>query len=161
MKSLAATFFLALFSIHSNYAQGTSPGPQALTTVAPTAVGMSPTHLTYLDSAIESEISRQQLPGAVVIVGRQGKIVYRRAYGNKALEPRPEPMTVDTIFDLASLTKVVATATSVMILIERGQIRLADPVTRYIPGIWRDGQEEYHGRTPAGSPLRADCRQSG
>ncbi len=141
MKSLAATFFLALFSIQSSYAQGTSPGPQALTTVAPTAVGMSPAHLTYLDSAIESEISRQQLPGAVVIVGRQGKIVYRRAYGNKALEPRPEQMTVDTIFDLASLTKVVATATSVMILIERGQIRLADPVTRYIPEFGEMGKK--------------------
>jgi uncharacterized protein YbbC (DUF1343 family)/CubicO group peptidase (beta-lactamase class C family) len=102
---------------------------------------MSPTHLTHLDEIIEAEILKKELPGAVVIVGRQGKIVWRKAYGNRALEPQPEPMTVDTIFDLASLTKVVATATSVMILTERGLVRLGDPVARYIPEFAEMGKK--------------------
>src|SRR5262249_33633703 len=63
------------------------------------------------------------------------------AYGNRALEPEPEPMTVDTIFDLASLTKVVATATSMMILVERGLVRLGDPVSRYIPEFAEMGKK--------------------
>jgi uncharacterized protein YbbC (DUF1343 family)/CubicO group peptidase (beta-lactamase class C family) len=94
-----------------------------------------------LDEIIEAEIAKKQLPGAVVIVGRKGKVVWRRAYGNRALEPAPEPMTVDTIFDLASLTKVVATATSMMILVERGLVRLGDPVSRYIPEFGESGKK--------------------
>lgn len=104
-----------------------------LPAVAPSAVGMSSTQLAHIDEAVAAEIAKKQLPGAVVLVGRQGKVVWRRAYGNRAVEPQAEPMTADTIFDLASLTKVVATATSVMILVERGQVRLGDPVARYIP----------------------------
>src|SRR5262245_46021733 len=107
----------------------------------PPAVGMSPTRLAHLDEIIEAEIAKKQLPGAVVIVGRKGKVVWRRAYGNRALEPAPEPMTVDTIFDLASLTKVVATATSMMILVERGLVRLGDPVSRYIPEFGESGKK--------------------
>jgi uncharacterized protein YbbC (DUF1343 family) len=104
-----------------------------LPAAAPSAAGMSQTQLSHIDEAIAAEIMKKQLPGAVVLVGRQGKVVWRHAYGNRTLEPQTEPMTPDTIFDLASLTKVVATATSVMILVERGQIRLGDPVARYIP----------------------------
>ncbi len=114
---------------------------KSLPTSAPTAVGMSPAQLAHLDEIIETEIGKKQLPGAVVIVGRQGKIVWRRAYGNRALEPQPEPMTIDTIFDLASLTKVVATATSMMILVERGLVRLGDPVSRYIPEFAEMGKK--------------------
>jgi uncharacterized protein YbbC (DUF1343 family) len=107
----------------------------ALATVAPAEVGMSPTQLAHLDKIIDAEIKKKQLPGAVVLVGRQGRIVWRRAYGDRALEPAPEPMTVDTVFDLASLTKVVATATSMMILVERGLVRLADQVANYLPAF--------------------------
>ena len=107
--------------------------PNTLPTASPSSVGMSPAQLAYIDQAVNAEIARKQLPGAVVLVGRQGRVVWRRAYGNRALEPAIEAMTPDTIFDLASLTKVVATATSVMILVERGLVRLGDPVARYIP----------------------------
>src|SRR5262245_63352532 len=62
----------------------------------PPAVGMSPTRLAHLDEIIDAEIAKKQLPGAVVIVGRKGKVVWRRAYGNRAIEPAPEPMNVDT-----------------------------------------------------------------
>jgi uncharacterized protein YbbC (DUF1343 family)/CubicO group peptidase (beta-lactamase class C family) len=104
-----------------------------LPAATPASVGMSQAQLAHIDDAVAAEIAKKQLPGAVVLVGRQGKVVWRRAYGNRALEPQIENMTPDTIFDLASLTKVVATATSVMVLIERGQVRLGDPVARYIP----------------------------
>src|SRR5262245_63464078 len=112
-------------------AQKPPPAPES--TSEPSAVGMSPTRLAHLDEIINAEIAKKQLPVAVVLVGRKGKIVWRRAYGNRAVEPAPEPMTVSTIFDLASLTKVVATATSMMILVERGLVRLGDPVSRYVP----------------------------
>ncbi len=118
-----------------------SSGPAPLPSAAPSAAGMSAAQLAYIDEAVETEIAKKQLPGAVVLVGRQGKIVWRRAYGHRALEPAPEPMTVDTIFDLASLTKVVATATSVMILVERGRVRLGDPVARYIPEFAQMGKQ--------------------
>ena len=108
-------------------------GPLVFAQVQPESVGMSSAQLAHIDEAVAGEIRKNQLPGAVVVVGRQGKIVWRRAYGNRALEPEAEPMTTDTIFDLASLTKVVATATSLMILVERGSVRLGDPVARYIP----------------------------
>jgi uncharacterized protein YbbC (DUF1343 family)/CubicO group peptidase (beta-lactamase class C family) len=132
-KKHLAVLLTWLLAVPGALAQSsTGSGPQ-LPAVAPSAVGMSPAQLARIDEAVEAEIAKKQLPGAVVLVGRQGRIVWRRAYGQRALEPQPEAMTVDTIFDLASLTKVVATATSIMILVERGQIRLGDPVARYLP----------------------------
>src|SRR5262249_49800309 len=110
-----------------------APTLAQLPAAAPSAVGMSQTQLSQIDEVIAAEIMKKQLPGAVVLVGRQGKVVWRHAYGNRTLEPQTETMTLDTIFDLASLTKVVRTATCVMILVERGQVRLGDPVARYIP----------------------------
>ena len=73
------------------------------------------------------------IPGAVVVIGHNGQIVYQNAYGSRALIPHREPMTLDTIFDAASLTKVLATTPSIMRLFEQGQIRLNDPVTKYLP----------------------------
>ena len=89
---------------------------------------------------VEAAIARHELPGAVVLVGRGDAIVYRRAFGQRAVVPAPEAMTEDTIFDLASLTKVVATTTSVMTLVEEGRIRLNDPVTQFIPEFGRYGK---------------------
>ena len=90
-------------------------------------------HLAALDAVIPEAIARKELPGAVVLVGHNKKIVFRKAYGHRALLPFAEPMTVDTIFDAASLTKVVATAPSILILAEEGKLRLVDPVVRYLP----------------------------
>ena len=86
-----------------------------------------------LDAAIHHAIEEGRLPGAVLIVGHDGQVVYRKAYGNRALVPKLEAMTVDTIFDCASLTKVVATTPSLMKLFEEGKFRLNDKVTQYIP----------------------------
>ena len=81
-------------------------------------------------------------PGAVLLVGHNGAVVYRKAYGNRALEPSREPMTPDTVFDVASLTKVVATTTSVMRMVQLGQVKLNDPVARYIPEFAQNGKGE-------------------
>ena len=86
-----------------------------------------------LDDTISLAIEDGRVPGAVVLVGHAGEVVYRKAYGKRALVPLPEAMTVDTIFDCASLTKVIATTSSLMKLFEQGKFRLSDRVTEYIP----------------------------
>jgi len=86
-----------------------------------------------LDALIEQAIAEDQIPGAVLLVGRPGGILHFKAYGRRALEPEPEAMTPDTIFDAASLTKVVATTPAVMRLFEQGKLRLNDRVTQYLP----------------------------
>jgi uncharacterized protein YbbC (DUF1343 family)/CubicO group peptidase (beta-lactamase class C family) len=107
----------------------------------PAAEGFAAERLALMDAAIADAIGKNQLPGAVVLVGRHGKVVWRKAYGARALEPQREAMTTDTIFDLASLTKVVATTTSVMILVEQGKIRLSDPVVQFIPEMKGEGRD--------------------
>lgn len=112
-----------------------------LPVAAPAGVGMSAERLARIDAAVGEAIARKETPGAVVLAARRGRIVWRKAYGERAVEPQREPMTTDTIFDAASLTKVVATATSIMILVERGQVRLSDPVSRYLPEVKDEGRE--------------------
>jgi uncharacterized protein YbbC (DUF1343 family)/CubicO group peptidase (beta-lactamase class C family) len=108
---------------------------QGLPVAAPQTVGMDAARLNQIDALVEQDIKDKKLPGAVVLIGHKGKIVFRRAYGNRSLVPTVEPMTVDTIFDLASLTKVVATTTSIMILVEQGKLRLSETIGKYIPEI--------------------------
>ncbi len=86
-----------------------------------------------LDAAIDQAVRDGLIPGAVLVVGRDGKILHRKAYGQRALVPEREPMTIDTMFDAASLTKVIATTPSLMKLFEEGKLRIADPVTAYLP----------------------------
>ena len=96
--------------------------------------------LSVLDSIIQTSIQNHEIPGAVLLVGHDGKVVYRKAFGNRSLEPTRSAMTVDTIFDIASLTKVVATTPAVMQLVEQGKIRLNDPVVKYIPEFGQNGK---------------------
>ena len=86
-----------------------------------------------IDTAINQAIEQGRLPGAVVLIGHGDQVVYRKAYGKRALVPVPEAMTVDTVFDCASLTKVIATTPSLMKLFEQGRFRLNDKITDYIP----------------------------
>ncbi len=86
-----------------------------------------------VDDAINQAIAAGRLPGAVLIAGHDGQAIYRKAYGYRALVPQREAMTVDTIFDCASLTKVIATTSSLMKLFEQGKFRLNDKITDYIP----------------------------
>ncbi len=98
--------------------------------------------LSVLDPIILDAIHDHEIPGAVLLVGHNGHVIYRKAFGNRALEPRREPMTVDTIFDLASLTKVVATTTAVMQLVQKGEVRVNDPVAKYLPEFADNGKAD-------------------
>src|SRR5678815_5544134 len=109
--------------------------------VKPEGVFVSDAQLARMDSIIEESIAKHELPGAVVLVARKGRVVWDKAYGSRAVEPAHEAMTTDTMFDLASLTKVIATATSIMILVERGKVRLSDPLSRFIPEIRGEGRD--------------------
>jgi uncharacterized protein YbbC (DUF1343 family)/CubicO group peptidase (beta-lactamase class C family) len=94
--------------------------------------GESATQLKF-DEAIGQAIGENRIPGAVLIIGHNGEIVHRKAYGRRAVTPAAEAMTLDTIFDCASLTKVIATTSSLMKLFEDGKLRLDDRVTEYLP----------------------------
>jgi uncharacterized protein YbbC (DUF1343 family)/CubicO group peptidase (beta-lactamase class C family) len=98
--------------------------------------------LARIDGLVEEAIARQEMPGAVVVVGSADGVEYAKAFGRRAVDPATEPMTLDTVFDAASLTKVVATTTAVMILVEEGRLRLNDTVARHVPGFERYGKDK-------------------
>lgn len=106
---------------------------QPLQRVAPEQVGMDSHRLLYADKAIQKAINDKEIPGAVLAVVRGGKMAYLKAYGNKRIYPKAEPMTVNTIFDMASCSKSMSTAICTLILTERGKIRLQDRASLYIP----------------------------
>jgi len=118
-----------------------SPITQAAVQPLQAELGFAPQRLSLIDAAVESAIERRHLPGAVVLVWHGGETVYHKAFGQRSLIPSSEPMTTDTIFDLASLTKVVATTTALMMLVEEGRVRLRGPVARHLPGFGRRGKE--------------------
>jgi uncharacterized protein YbbC (DUF1343 family)/CubicO group peptidase (beta-lactamase class C family) len=101
-----------------------------------------PAKLGVLEKIIQEAIDDRQIPGAVLLVSHDGAVVYRKALGSRSLEPRREPMTLDTIFDVASLTKVVATTIAVMQLVQKGELRDNDPVAKYIPEFAQNGKED-------------------
>jgi SSS family transporter len=95
-----------------------------------------------IDRIVEAGIAAKKFPGAVVIAGHDGRIIFHKAYGNSSLIPAAEAMTEDTIFDVASLTKVLATAPAVMQLYEQGRFRLNDPVAQYLPEFAANGKQD-------------------
>lgn len=99
-----------------------------------------PTKLAAIDLAVSNAVAAGKLPGGVVWLERKGDS-YHRAYGNRALVPSREPMTEDTVFDAASLTKVVVTAPVILKLVEAGKVELSAPVSRYLPEFTGDGRE--------------------
>jgi uncharacterized protein YbbC (DUF1343 family)/CubicO group peptidase (beta-lactamase class C family) len=105
------------------------------------AAGFDSRRLELIGPLVEEAIGDGKLPGAVVVAGRGDTVLYRRAFGQRSVTPSAEPMTLDTIFDVASLTKVVATTTAVMALVEDGKIRLNDRVSAYITGFERYGKD--------------------
>ncbi len=98
--------------------------------------------LAILDPIIKDAIAHREIPGAVIIVGHDGQVIYRKAYGSRAIEPHREAMTLDTVFDCASLTKVVVTTTAIMQLWEQGKLRMNDPVAKYLPEFGQNGKSE-------------------
>jgi uncharacterized protein YbbC (DUF1343 family)/CubicO group peptidase (beta-lactamase class C family) len=115
MKFAAAVLLGALFAVHQQ-------SPDTSTSA-----------YDSVDVIINDAVDTGLIPGGVLVIGHNGQVIYKKAYGSRALIPNREPMTLDTIFDAASLTKVVATTPSVMKLFEAGKIRIDDPVTKYLP----------------------------
>ncbi len=105
----------------------------SLSTAKPERVGMSSAHLALLDDIIQEAVKNKDFPGADILVARRGKVVFRKVYGDSQWIPERVSLNKSMMFDLASITKPVATATSIMILVERGKIRLWDKVKNYIP----------------------------
>jgi uncharacterized protein YbbC (DUF1343 family)/CubicO group peptidase (beta-lactamase class C family) len=99
----------------------------------PAAAGLDASRLAQIDAIVADEIKSGRIPGAVVLIGRGNEIAFVKAYGDRKRIPAVEPMQVDAIFDMASLTKPMATATAAMILIEEGKLRLTDPVRKFLP----------------------------
>lgn len=133
MRKLLAIAAAAVMAVPA-LAQGT------LRMDSPERHGMNPEKLAQVDRVIEEAISAKEIPGAVLSVVRGNDIVYLKAYGNKSVVPAVEPMTTETLFDLASVSKCVGTTLAFMQLIENGYVRLTDNVDRYIPNFkpWKD-----------------------
>jgi uncharacterized protein YbbC (DUF1343 family) len=99
-------------------------------------------HLASVEKMVEKAVCAGQIPGAVILIGDHEKVIYRRAFGHRALVPHQLPMTIDTIFDIASLTKVIATTTAVMQMVEKGDLNLEDSVAKYWPEFGTNGKEK-------------------
>lgn len=133
MKKLIVSALAAALAV-SALAQGT------LRQATPESHGMDSEKLAQVDRVINDAIAAKEIPGAVLSVVRGNDIVYLKAYGNKSVVPTVEPMTTETLFDLASVSKCVGTTLAFMQLIENGYVRLTDNVDRYIPNFkpWKD-----------------------
>ncbi len=107
-----------------------------------TAAKTAPSRFAAIDAIFKEAVEKEQIPGAVVIVGHNGRVVYRKAFGYRSLEPKREKMTLDTVFDMASLTKCLATTPSIMRMAQLGQIRFNDPVAKYIPEFGVNGKQQ-------------------
>ncbi len=107
----------------------------------PESLGLSAARLSNIDAAVEAAIAAKEVPGAVVLIARRGSIAFFKAYGDRSVAPSQEPMTRDTIFDMASLTKVMATTPAIMLLVENGALRLDDKVKRYLPKFTGGGKD--------------------
>ncbi len=121
---------------------GHEPAATALPVVEPQSLGFDAEHLQELEPLINEAIEAGKMPGCVVCFGRQGKIAWLKAYGNKRTEPTTEAMTIDTLFDMASITKPVATATSIMKLVELGKLRIDQKVVDFFPEFAPHGKDE-------------------
>lgn len=123
-------------------AESPSRNPAHLPVVQPEEVGFNAERLQYLEPIVQEGLDEKKMPGCVIAFGRGGKLAWLKAYGHRQLEPSRIPMTTDTVFDMASITKPVATATSVMILVERGQVRLRNRFSSYFPDFAANGKKE-------------------
>jgi len=127
MNRLNSVFYLCLVQAALNAAASEIPRLEA------DRAGLNFDRLVEIDSMIATSIEQKQMPGCVVLIGRPAGIAWLRAYGNKRIEPATEPMTEDTVFDLASLTKPLATATSIMKLAQQQKLSVDDRVAKFIP----------------------------
>lgn len=132
----ALCIFLAAVLVQTVSAQ-----PSGLTICRPDECNLNAGRLAAIDEIVDEGLRYDRMPGCVVLVGYQGRIEWLKSYGSRQLKPETVPMTTDTVFDLASLTKPVATATSIMLLIEDGSVELDAPATKYIPEFAGNGKK--------------------
>lgn len=137
-KTAGLVALLGLWSLTLGSASEAAGLPRA----TPEEVGIDQKHLSKIDDLVAQGLAEKRMPGCVICVGRHGKIVWLKAYGDKQVEPHRRAMTTDTVFDLASITKPVATATSVMLLLERGQLKLGQRVTDWIPEFGKNEKDQ-------------------
>jgi uncharacterized protein YbbC (DUF1343 family)/CubicO group peptidase (beta-lactamase class C family) len=109
---------------------------------APESLGLSAETLAKIDTAVKAAIDRGDMPGAVVVIVHRGAVVYRKAFGNRSLEPEKTAMLPEIVFDLASLTKPIATASSLMLLVEQGKLKVTDRLSQHLPAFRRKETEE-------------------
>ena len=128
---------IIILAVQSLWAAG-APAPKKK---KPAPEAKESVNFSSVDLLVQEQINDQVITGVVLLVGHGGRIVHQKAFGLRATSPRAEAMTLDTIFDLASLTKVVATTPSVMRLIQYGQVRLDEPVAHYIPDFGMNGKD--------------------
>src|SRR3954469_1602785 len=133
--------FASCFCIQAaDRARAAAPEPPAK--IGWDAAQMSTSAEGRIDKLVAASIERGDMSGCVVLIGRRAGVVFESAFGNRSVEPKKEAMTTDTLFDMASLTKPLATATSVMILLERGQLRLQDKVAKFFPDFAAKGKQD-------------------
>src|SRR5579884_500981 len=140
----ASVFIFVLIFVMQGLSLHAAPAAAAKKKKAPAARTLSVKEtgdFSSVDVLVQDQINDRAITGAVLLVGHDGRIVHQKAFGLRATAPKPEPMTLDTVFDLASLTKVVATTPSMMRMIQYGQVRLDEPVTHYIPEFAANGKE--------------------
>jgi CubicO group peptidase (beta-lactamase class C family) len=113
-----------------------------LPTVSFDHAGLRADRLADIDGLIASAIQERKMPGCVLLIGRPGGVVFVKAYGDQRIEPEHDAMTEDTVFDLASLTKPLATATSIMKLAEQALLSVDDPVAKHLPEFAAEGKQE-------------------
>ncbi|GMU20015.1 MAG: hypothetical protein AMXMBFR13_01160 [Phycisphaerae bacterium] len=121
---------------------GLLPGVAAASPAGAQQPVLDLSRMVRAESLIEAAIDRREIPGAVLLVGYSEGVLYRKAFGQRSVQPKRVPMTVDTLFDLASLSKVVGCATSIMMLVERGQLSFSDKISRYIPEFGANGKAD-------------------
>lgn len=135
-RTMTVLVVFASFSLAATVARSAPPE------VEPQKLGFDAEKLSEIDSIVNEGIEAGEMPGAVVLVGRSGGIAYFKAFGQRQVEPTPEPMTRDTVFDMASITKPVATATSIMSLVQDGKLSPEDKVAKHLPEFGQNGKEE-------------------
>jgi uncharacterized protein YbbC (DUF1343 family) len=161
MMRCAVSLFLVLVICSSTVADKKAPLSR-LADATPAEVGLDASRLARIDNMVAAAIKEGKTPGAVVLVVRKGKVAFRKAYGQRQIQPQSEAMTPDSIFDLASLTKPMATATAILLLIERGKLHLDDHVATHLPAFAKQGKDRltveqlllHTSGLPAGNPVR-------
>ncbi len=131
---LCIALFIALAQLQPNFAIGSLQGLESIPQVADS------TQEQIAKLATEA-VAAEQMPGCVICFGRHNTILFLEAYGDRQVAPIHEPMNVDTVFDLASLTKPVATATSIMKLVEQGRLTLNTRIAEIFPEFAQNGKD--------------------